>query len=298
MSHAYRSSYDVLVGKRIERFRQGREALEPLLGRLHVVSEQRSARVLAGLVGLVGAAFVALTAFGSGGAPTAVLVGSVPAMAITYAVARVVLRGASYAGRGRLGVPDVPSLTGKLDEDMARLDAADPVRVVEGYSIGSGRTHATLSVALPLAAISLLAPLNLHLVFSLLFMNASASLPSLASSYAEWIRISLVIVGHAHLALMILAILFARRLMARPYDELGAMNIHAEWSKALGITVLVSAVPGIVFMLVPPLLSAITGLAFVPLMFVVARAITMSERSALELARLAVAEPGSSCPPV
>jgi hypothetical protein len=286
MSNAYRSSYEQLVGRRLERVQVGREAVEPFLGRLRTVREKRIARTVSGIVGIAGALMVACTCTRTDGTPTGFLLASSAAMAVTYAAVRGVL----LASRRSHGPRPIPPLTGRLDEDLARLDAADPARLVEQVT-GAGTTLAMLSAALPLAAISLLSPLTLHFAFCALF-GFAPSVTSMAERFSDWIGVSVVIVGHAHVALMAMAIAFGRRLMKQPYGELTAMNIHAEWSKALGIAVIVAATPGIVFLFVPPLLSAITGLVFVPVMFMAARALVLDERSLIEMARVA-----SSAPP-
>jgi UPF0716 family protein affecting phage T7 exclusion len=69
--------------------------------------------------------------------------------------------------------------------------------------------------------------------------------------------LSAVIVGHAHLVLAWLSWRFAKRLVAGD-----ARPAHREAFGALGWTVLAAAVPGAIMLLLPPLLTAVTG-AFV-----------------------------------
>src|SRR5260370_38098921 len=87
-----------------------------------------------------------------------------------------------------------------------------------------------------------------------------------ARGYDEWIRVSVLIVGNAHIALAVCAFLFARRLHRSSLEEMHC-RFHALWLKALGITVLVSAAPGVLLLAIPPVLTFVTGIAFVPGLF-------------------------------
>ncbi len=272
MSHAYRSAYQHIVGMRLAKMQLAWETVEPLLPRLRAVGEARIARIVAGGVGLVGAAAVALLAcIGDEEAPTYALVGSGVAAMLTLVFARGLL-----ALGGRLGrrSPVMPKLTGELEGDLARIEASDPLPAIHR------RLDAleVWSTALPLAALSLLMPLCLHYAVAAMAWSQSAE------GFARWIRISLAIVGHAHLALLALAIRFARKLKRSDSEDLGQMAIAREWLKAWGITVGVSAVPGVLFLAVPPIITAATGIAFIPFMFTCMRRRVMSERATMELA--------------
>jgi hypothetical protein len=106
------------------------------------------------------------------------------------------------------------------------------------------------SLALPLIGMSLVMPLTLHAVISLFLHDATG--------FEEWTRMSLVVVGHAHLALAALAGTAAWR-MARGEQHLSGMKI-------LFITVGVSCVPGVILLALPPVIVLATGLVFVPAM--------------------------------
>ncbi len=274
MSHAYRSAYQHIVGMRLAEMKLAREMLEPILPRLRSVRAARIARILAGSVGLAAAAAMVLVAcIGDDGESTYALIGGGTAAITTYLVVRLFLG----IGFRRFTRP-VPKLTGDLDEDLARIAASDPLREVE-------RRFDSLelwSTALPLAAISLLMPLTLHYTFM------ATTLQEPPAIFGKWIAISLVIVGHAHLALMAQAIAFARKMRTATAESLAQMRIHREWAKAWGITIGVAALPGALLVGIPPLLTAITGLAFIPFMFALMRRRVMSERSVLELAAEAV----------
>ena len=276
MSYAYRSAYQHIVGMRLAELKLARDMVEPLLPRIRSIEAARVARTLAGGVGIAGAlSMVILACFGDTGDPSYALVGSGAAAIATYVLARGVL---ALAGRFHRASPPLPRLTGELEVDLARIDASNPLRAID-QRVGELETWST---ALPLAAISLLMPLTLHYAF------AAVIAPDTAESFANWIRLSLVLVGHAHLALMALAIAFARKMKKATSEELAQMPIHREWAKVWGLTIGVSALPGIVLIAIPPILTALTGIAFIPFMFTLMRRCVMNERSVLELADEAV----------
>lgn len=276
MSHAYRSAYQQMIGMRLAEMKVAREMVEPLLPRLRSVRAARTARALAGAVGIAGAfAMPVFAVTGDEAAPTYALLGAAGAALGTYAVARALFGLAGSFVRRTLRMP---ALTGDLEADLARLDASDPRRAID-------RTVDSLEVwstALPLGALSLLTPLMLHYAF--VCVGGSET----AAGFGRWIRLSLVIVGHAHLALMALAIRFARKMQRADAEDLAQMSIHREWLVAWLVTVVVSAVPGVLLLAVPPILTTITGLAFIPFMFALMRRVVINERSALELADEAV----------
>ncbi|MCA9670536.1 MAG: hypothetical protein KC503_33295 [Myxococcales bacterium] len=122
------------------------------------------------------------------------------------------------------------------------------------------------SLTLPLAAVALLAPLSLHAPIALLAFRCGPE------AFGDWINLSYRIVGHAHLVLMLLGVHFARRLadgLARG-DGAEAQESRpgatAGWH-ALAWTTLAGALPGVVFLAVPPILVFITGIVFVPASF-------------------------------
>lgn len=273
--HAYRSEYDHVIGLRLGELRENREILDPHLPKLHTMARARIARALAGGVGVLGAvACVVLALTNVREELTYTLVGSFAAMFVTYILARVVLGIAGAAGRRwRTASENVKvPLTGDLHKDLEALHESEPFRVLERKVA----PLETWSSALPLAGLSLLTPLTLHWLFIQMIDHESPS------SFAEWIRISCVVVGHAHIALLVMAIKFAKRLRSLSAHDIQNMSIHREWLKAWGITIGVSCVPFILLFAVPPILVAITGIAFIPIMYAVMRHRILSERQTLE----------------
>ena len=79
-----------------------------------------------------------------------------------------------------------------------------------------------------------------------------------------------------------LVVMFARKMSRLSHADLAALRIHQEWGKALGLTVAISAVPGLLLLAVPPLLTAITGIVFIPLLFIRMWRRLLEERAVLE----------------
>jgi hypothetical protein len=208
--------------------------------------------------------------------PTAILVGTWLVAGGAYVLARLfgmVLRR-----------PRNPSPTGSILDDIRTFAAAVAARR-EGRSLG------VLSVVLPAIAVSLLMPLTLHLAVWALFRGdrsyeepagAREWFTRMATGFDEWIAMSLMIVGHAHLVLAALLARFAYRVARTPLAELG--NEQSRGFKALFWTAGVAAVPGIILFAIPPLLVAVTGIVFVPFLWTGIRGIALRERTVLQLA--------------
>jgi hypothetical protein len=231
---------------------------------LHTTLAKRYARAAAGAVGIVGAVvMVVLAAATDDAAPTYALLGACAAAASTYMFVRTLFgTRARFAPRSEAGLSP-PPLSGDAQTDLDILERFNPVALLRAQL---ARIE-PWSLELPLIAASLLTPLTLHFLAVSVFAG-----PDLRS-YATWIRISLVIVGHAHLALAACAVRFARKLRCE-----GSFNVHREWGRALAIAVGVAALPGVILFVVPPALAALTGITFIPIMYLVADAWVRSER--------------------
>lgn len=173
--------------------------------------------------------------------------------------------------------------TGDVFLDLARLELGAAVRMALHRSHRLERA----SLALPLCAFTLLAPLSLHLLFGVVFLEPTFH------QFDNWIAISLMLVGHAHLTLMILAILHVVRL-GRELDWGLPVGGAPRGLRALAWTTLASAVPGIFLLAIPPLLVFITGLAFVPWVFAWASRRARTERQRLEDCGLVLQQPDGS----
>jgi hypothetical protein len=167
-------------------------------------------------------------------------------------------------------------LTGDLSVDLARLEAYDPLRSTCELAMRWERG----SAAMPLAAVSLVAPLTIHWLVWL-----GLSMPHLEDTrmadFGTWIAVSALLVGHAHLALLVAAVRWAFSLRARETSTLRA-GVHRHWGIALLVAIGVACLPGVVLVGLPPILVGVTGLLFVPFMFVGTARCIARERLALE----------------
>lgn len=276
---AYRSADAPILAQRNAEVEAQHDLLEPELPALRDVHASRIARIVSGATGLVGAFFVCLFAIGDDKvAPTSALLVSVGAMIASWALARIVF-GLLPLKRLFPAKPPV-RYTGHLATDLAAIDARSPWPEIERKV----DQLESASTSLPLAAISLLAPLTIHLPFAMVFFDTDTD------GFSSWIRMSLVIVGFAHLTLMALAIRFASSMSKMATEDIVDMPIHRKWLATWGLTIAAGCVPGIVLLLVPPILVTITGLAFIPFMFMWIRRRLLSERAVIALAEEACAE--------
>ena len=274
MSSAYRSAYDHIVGLKRDEIREAREDLAPLIPGLRDIVRARVSRIVGGVAGLCGAAamcfFAATTTDDS--ATHALLFGMI-ALAVSWAASRAFLVVGDRFGRIRAE----PELTGDLDRDLKLLDESDLRQDARALEERADKLE-TASIALPIAGLTFLLPLFLHWLFAVLLMNETTR------AYSEWIRISLVIVGHAHIALAVLGYVFARKLHRSTISVIQNLRVHREWARMWLITIGVSCLPGIVLILVPPILVALTGLAFIPAMIFALHHAVLTERMKLAMA--------------
>jgi hypothetical protein len=161
----------------------------------------------------------------------------------------------------RLEAPLV--MTGNAAADVVLLQTAD--RLGEARAM-VGRWE-WAGAALPLAGLSFLSPLTIHLAVWTLFSGWFAEpVHWSVASFGEWMSISAYLVGHAHLALALCSVWWARSLSRRPTRRI-RLDLTWAWFRALAITVLVACIPGALLFGIPPLLVAFTGLLFVPAMY-------------------------------
>ncbi|APR80326.1 Hypothetical protein A7982_05673 [Minicystis rosea] len=215
---------------------------------------RRIARIAAGAMGvagalaMVGAVIYSNTAEQHGarpwlGAPTTVLLGAWPAMAVAYAAGRVVDVWRRLVHR----IAPAPRAR-DLHTEIARLEQPLPV--------AETRTRATnlerASVALPLIAMALLGPLTLHAIVNVCVRHVPLD------EFHNWITLSTIIVGHAHLLLAWLGFRFATRLRATADADVRSMWIREGYG-AYWRTVLASAIPGALLLLIPPAITGVTA---------------------------------------
>ncbi len=159
--------------------------------------------------------------------------------------------------------------------DLERLRAA-------GSPLAAVRERAedleVASLAFPMAAVALIAPLLLHLAVYQLFLRSADDRGF--EVFDAWIVITGIIVGHAHCYLVVKVTSFAHDLQRFGSDHVRAEAARSGTRAWLG-TIGVSALPGIVLLALPPLLVAVTGAAVIPALFRLAGRTVVRERAVL-----------------
>jgi hypothetical protein len=270
MAVGYRN-LDAVVDERIARFRARRAEERPSDDAVTRVFAARKARIAAGTVGTAAGLTMFVEAlasshpsFASDRSPwtTYTLIAAWVALSIAGALAWGLARRRAGLELGR-----EPAASGDAHADLARIEAADP--------LGKLRTTTSIlevaSAALPLAAASLLVPLTLHALIAVIAC-AATGVSLTATDFAQWIMASAVLVGLAHLALVIQVVLWARSLRCRETAQL-RQGIHTAWARILAVTAAVALVPVVGFVpwhplaLLPATIVLATGSAFMPLLF-------------------------------
>ena len=275
---AYRS-LDPVFSERVAELRARRAGDAPFVDLARRVAVRRIGRTIGGAVGVVvgsAAMLVGVASFFAGyplerreqAVATELLLLAWPLAIAAAVAARLLARAAVVSAEGAL----LP-LTGVPSTDFARLEAHDPLRRTRALAT----RWETASIALPMAALAMIAPLSLHCVAWCLLSGAQGEW---WVDFGQWIAISAVVVGHAHVALAIAAAVWARRTRLLDAPEVRA-RIGRSWGVALLVAIGVSCLPGVLLLAVPPILVGMTGIVFVPAMYVVAAGWITSERMAL-----------------
>jgi hypothetical protein len=243
---------------------------------------RRISRIAGGVVAIVGAVLTVVIAVLDHGAD-AVLGDAIVKLPLTpFLLAGAVLsvpvmifaRGAARASLAmhlRRGL----ETTDDAAYDVSRLEESGPLR----WASARADRLEQLSVAVPLAAWCLCAPLLSHFLVFLCFTDGRFE--RAVNEFDTWILVSMLLTGIAHAVLVFCAVRFARNL--RKSNDSAAVPVPSSWAP-LGWTALAGCVPGVVLYLVPPAMVVVTGLAFVPAVFAFIRSRVLAERSALALA--------------
>jgi hypothetical protein len=277
---AYRSLEPVLR-QRVAELRERREHDAVFVDVARRVASRRVGRAVAGGVGVVMAlASFAFALLGysrvdaDGAHPDRIT--STGLLFLAWPVALAVGAMARLLARPLLSVGGRVLLSGNPSVDLARLEATDPLREACDIAMSWERK----SVALPLAAVSLLAPLSIHGILWAAFSHAERAASGM-DDFGSWIALSVVIVGHAHLALLACAVHWTYKLRSAPTNEL-RRGLGRAWGKALLVSAGIACLPGVVLLAIPPILVVGTGLVFVPVMYHWAARTLERERLALE----------------
>jgi hypothetical protein len=244
-----------------------RRAVGELAGARVDLAARRLARIVAGTAGVA----LALAMFGTtalratreADLPLVFLGAAGPLALLAYAAGR--LLGPSWIRRALCA--DLVVARRSPRDQLAHLEELGSPRALLGAKVAELEPW---SIALPMMALSLLAPLTLHALV--------AAVAGWMDDYTIWIAASAAIVGHAHLVLAIACAHFAFRMKDRDPAE----DPRRGWV-VWAIAIAVSAVPGVVFLAIPPALTAVTGLIFIPAMFGWARRTVAAERLRLAI---------------
>ncbi|ACY12724.1 hypothetical protein Hoch_0083 [Haliangium ochraceum DSM 14365] len=272
----YRDNADALRAEAARLRRRHEQALAAVATRAASVYGARGARLGAGIVLLCAALALPITAL-SGGAEihregfpplSSLLLAGWLAAIVVYLVARplMALRYRSLARR-----PLAPS--SDVHADLEAMRRFDPGRHATGLVTAIER----LSSSAFLTGVSLLTPFALHAIGALVIGTD-------LDSFQEWLMVSMIIVGHCHIVLAVMAWRHGGRLAKQPMNELVQAPARAGW-RVYRIVLMTSLIPGALLFCMPVALVAVTGL-FVPLLF---RWLTLrlaDERDALAVTRL------------
>jgi hypothetical protein len=201
-----------------------------------------------------------------------ILVGAWVGVGIAYALGRV---GAKIL----FGRPGIPRRSGDRWAYLAMLEA--PLFSDEDRA-WTDRLE-VWSVALPMMAMALIAPLTIHAVVVGIARVVMGSSPVFLR-FDRWIALSVVLVGHAHVTLAVLSYRFAKEIRALQWYEIEAKGRGLSATAVLW-TVAASAVPGAILVLIPPAITLVTTMLFSPAMFCVMRRSVIEERAALGLSK-------------
>jgi hypothetical protein len=211
----------------------------------------RQGRTWAGGVGIASFLVMIVDLAAGGRHSSTMLVCAWAAMGVAYLVAKGVSRWHLCRAARHLLIA-----TDDVFDDLARLQAGSPQEV----AVRRAHRLEVLSFALPMVALTLITPLFVHLVIGTAVLGVNIY------QFSAWVLISLLLVGHAHLTLLILSVMHVLRIR----EELNRGGSVAGASRgfwALLWTVAASSIPGAVLLCIPPILVALTGLLFVPWMF-------------------------------
>jgi hypothetical protein len=265
MDQAYRNDLDILRSQITQLRKRYISELFSLSPVFFDVYQRRLGRIWAGFAGVAGATFLGLYAIVEGNPnATHVLLGAILFPFVAALISRL------FVGRlllqrllSRIFESDEPHLLyERLRSESAKKNLKDSIERLEQLSVG-----------LPLVALSLLAPLTIHLLF--FFLLGSNSL----QSFDNWILGSLLLVGHSHIILACYSWSYSRTLAESPTSDFSSLGRRG-WA-VLWIVTACSLFPGVIF---TSSAVFITGLFFVPAMFGWASWALSKERLAIEIA--------------
>ncbi len=271
----YRTAEDALRRRRDELLLEKQLEVAALPEAVSSVYVRRRARRDAGIAGVICAAVLVLAAALRQPGLTGILNFSWLCVTGIYLLSRAVAR---LRIRQALAGAYAPSVD--VEDDVLRFSETRPAQVVKDMADSLEWS----SIALPMTAAAMLAPLSLHW----LLMAVLSFGPPQGREFDGWISLSLLCVGHCHILLALRAWQFADRVRAAPdVLSIGLIADRSGWAAwgiivgasaaaglflfavgpFFGLSALVLPIAGMALLVVAPVVVAITGLAFIPGMF-------------------------------
>lgn len=236
--------------------------------RVSAVYVRRRVRAAVGGWLIAGSAAMAISAFHWSAYATRVLLAAWEAAPAVALVAWIMAR-----ARATTALRSAGERAMRRDALTGDGEVATRARVSAAFT--EAGVHDGRAEGLVLAGVSLMAPLTLHLAYTTITHTTPISL---ISNFSEWMRTSLVIVGHSHLVLAFMGWRYTWRLAV---SDPGRSGVLAGF-KAVGVAALVAALPGALLLGVPIALVAVTGSAFAPLAWWWATQRMRSDRATLD----------------
>ncbi len=236
--------------------------------RVRAVYVRRRVRAAVGGWLLAGSAAMAISAFHWSAYATRVLLAA-------WVAAPAVALVAWIMARARATTALRSAVERAMRGDALTGDGATATRARVSAAFTEAGVHDGRAEGLVLAGVSLLAPLTLHLAYTTITNTTPISL---IHNFTEWMRTSLVVVGHSHLVLAFMGWRYTWRLAV---TDPGRSGVLAGF-KAVGVASLVAVLPGALLLGVPIALVAVTGSAFAPLAWWWATQRMRSDRATLD----------------
>src|SRR5262245_60187282 len=209
------------------------------------VYARRVARQSAGWALIFAALTLIATAFsGASEAPTWILIMSWPFAGFVYALTHLAATIAFRYDLAHAIAEEARRTQGEVAlTALARLRARAIVEPRERSSF-----------APLLAGTALVGPLSVHWIVAAIFSGVMRFEAIDARDFTTWIQVSLVVVGHAHVVFAIAAARYARNMSNLGATSLAA-GVDGGGSRALTAAIVTAAVPGLLAIGIPPLLT-------------------------------------------
>jgi hypothetical protein len=254
------------------------------VGRLAQIEGRRVGRIAGGIAGIIGFGLIVMCLVGHALLKEELKGEATVMLFAAWGIALVVYVVASKIAEVRFGRAWSPPRSKDVWADIERLEGLKSDRALRREV----DQRELWSVALPMMAFSLLAPLTLHallfgIFYALNLLNGASLADVRFGGFDYWIALSLALVGHAHLVFAGLCYRYAKKVRETATEKVFEMTKRSD-SRTFWWTILASAIPGGLLYLIPPLIALFTGSGISWMMFRFMGSQIVLERSALEVA--------------